>query len=65
MLSRLYIEALLVDEEAADYVLRLWNDGIIDDQAAMLGWELVVQIFGEMSDDAVRIGSYCSSTRWM
>jgi hypothetical protein len=36
MLTEIYIEALLVDEEAADQVWGLWNVGVIpDDLAAM------------------------------
>ena len=32
MLSRLYIEGLLVDEEAADQVWELWSAGLISDE---------------------------------
>jgi len=35
MLTRLYIEALLVDEELADQV---WDAGVIGDLPALLVW---------------------------
>ena len=34
MLTRLYIEALLADEELADLVWEAWNIGIITDDLA-------------------------------
>ena len=34
MLTDLYIEALLVDEELADLVWEVWDAGAIDDKAA-------------------------------
>ncbi len=34
MLTEIYIEALLVDEELADQVWELWNIGIIPDGLA-------------------------------
>ncbi len=41
MLTELYIEALLVDEELSDQVWRAWDAGEIDDKAARLAWSLV------------------------
>ena len=41
MLTRLYIEALLVDEELADQVWEAWNKGEIDDQCAVIAWLLI------------------------
>ena len=38
MLSRLYIEALLVDEVLADLVWYMWDAGVIDDELAALAW---------------------------
>ena len=38
MLTRLYIEALLVDEELADQVWGDWDTGEIDDLAACWAW---------------------------
>jgi len=38
VLTRLYIEALLVDEELADQVRQAWDKGEIDDQVAWLVW---------------------------
>jgi len=41
MLTEIYIEALLVDEEAADQVWEAWDKGEIDDCAAYFAWLLV------------------------
>ncbi len=41
MLTEIYIEALLVDEELADSVWQLWTDGEIDDQLVALAWWLL------------------------
>ena len=41
MLTELYIEALLVDEELADQVWAAWDAGEIDDHAAFIAWWLV------------------------
>ena len=40
MLTEIYIEALLVDEELADQV---WDAGEIDDQIACIAWMLIVE----------------------
>jgi len=36
MLTEIYIEALLVDEDAADHIWEAWDKGEIDDQLAWL-----------------------------
>ena len=41
MLTELYIEALLVDEELADQVWEAWDKREIDDQVAWLAWWLI------------------------
>ncbi len=41
MLTRLYIEALLVDEEAADVIWEAWDAGEISTYWAVWGWWLV------------------------
>ena len=41
MLTKAYIEALLVDEEAADLVWEAWVAGEIDDRTVTLAWWLV------------------------
>ena len=41
MLTRLYIEALLVDEELADQVWEAWDKGEIDEKLAELAWLLL------------------------
>ena len=43
MLTEIYIEALLVDEEMADQVWDAWDKGEIDDEAACIGWWLMVE----------------------
>jgi len=43
MLTRLYIEALLVDEEMADQVWEAWDAGEIDDQIACIAWVLIIE----------------------
>ncbi len=41
MLTEIYIEALLIDEELADQVWGAWDRGEIDDQVAWLAWRLI------------------------
>jgi len=41
MLTRLYIEALLVDPEAADRVWEAWDSGDVADETACIGWMLI------------------------
>ncbi len=41
MLTEIYIEALLINEELADQVWEAWDKGAIDDQVAWLGWWLI------------------------
>ena len=41
MLTELYIEALLVDEELADMVWEAWGAGEIDDKLAAIAWLLM------------------------
>ena len=38
MLTEIYIEALLVDEELADQVWEAWDGGEIDDSTVALIW---------------------------
>jgi len=38
MLTEIYIEALLVDEELADQVWQAWDKGEIDDRVAAVLW---------------------------
>ncbi len=42
MLTEIYIEAPLVDEELADQVWEAWHSGEIDDLGACIAWLLVV-----------------------
>jgi hypothetical protein len=41
MLTEIYIEALLVDEELADQVWEAWDKEKIDDQVACIAWWLI------------------------
>ncbi len=41
MLTEIYIEALLVDEELADQVWEAWDADETDDQVAWLAWLIV------------------------
>ncbi len=41
MLTEIYIEALLVDEDLADQEWEAWDKGEIDDQVGWLGWWLI------------------------
>ena len=41
MLTELYIDALVVDEELADLVWEAWDSGEIDDHSAWLAWSAV------------------------
>jgi hypothetical protein len=42
MLTEIYIEALLVDEELADQVWEAWDAGSVTDAHAELMWRLIV-----------------------
>jgi len=42
MLTRLYIEALLVNKELADQVWEAWDKGEIDDLIALRAWWWIV-----------------------
>ena len=41
MLTEIYIEALLVDEELADHVWEAWDKGEIVDSEANFAWFLI------------------------
>ena len=41
VLTEIYIEALLVDEELADQVWEAWDKGEIDDFTAYFAWTLI------------------------
>lgn len=41
MLAEIYIQALLVDEEAADQFWEVWNAGAIKDEVAACAWWLI------------------------
>ncbi len=41
MLTEIYIEAILVDEELADQVWDRWDRREVDDQCAAIAWLLI------------------------
>ncbi len=41
MLTEIYIEALLVDEDLADQVWELWHAGLTSDELACIAWWFV------------------------
>ena len=44
MLIRLFVEALLSDEELADQVWELWDAGLISDELTAIAWWLCARI---------------------
>ncbi len=44
MLTEIYIEALLVDEDLADQVWQLWHDGQAGDETICIAWMLIVML---------------------
>ena len=44
MLTEIYIEALLVDEDLADQVRKLWNAGEVDNENACIAWKLIAGV---------------------
>ncbi len=43
MLTEIYIEALLVDEELADQVWESWHAGETDDETTCIPWMLIIK----------------------
>ena len=54
MLTEIYMEALLVDEELVDQVWEAWDKGEIDGQIAWLAWILISFSKSEQSVDIRR-----------
>ena len=46
MLTEIYIEALLVDEDLPDQVWELWNAGVITDDLAPFAWNILAAYMG-------------------
>ena len=44
MLSEIYIEVLLVDEELADQVWEAWHSGEADEETACIAWMLIAGV---------------------
>ena len=47
MLTELYIEALIVDEDLADQVWELWDSGVIGEQLVLIAWLLIATSFAK------------------
>ncbi len=47
MLTEIFIEALLVDEDLADEVWYSWNSGLVDDQTCAMAWWLIATSYEE------------------
>ncbi len=45
MLTKIYIEALLVDEELADQVWKAWDKGEADNETACIAWMLIAMLY--------------------
>jgi len=58
MLARIYIEALLTDENLADQVWELWGAGVITDEVAAWAWWLMATDLG--GQDSNGADSYTS-----
>ena len=44
MLTEIYIEALLIDEELADQVWELWDKQLVSDGLAAWAWWIIVTL---------------------
>ncbi len=44
ILTKIYIEALLIDEELADQVWEAWDKGEIDDARVCIAWMLIAML---------------------
>ena len=44
MLTKIYIEALLVNEELADQVYEAWDKGEADEETACIAWVLIAGV---------------------
>ena len=44
MLTEIYIEALLVDEDLADQVWEAWDSGLASNEVAFLAWVLIAGV---------------------
>ena len=47
MLTEIYIEALLVDEDLADGMWELWESGVIGEQLVLIAWFLIAISFAK------------------
>ncbi len=45
MLTKIYIEALLVDEGLADLVRSMWHKGEADDATICIAWMLIAMLY--------------------
>ena len=47
MLTDIYIEALLVDDDLADQVWEAWDVGVIGEQLVLIAWFLIATSFAK------------------
>ncbi len=45
MLTKIYIEALLVNVDLADQVWELWQSGQAEDETACIAWMLIAMLY--------------------
>ncbi len=55
MLTEIYVEALLVDEDLADQVWELWNVGVIPDDLAAHAWWMITLPCVKLSEYQARL----------
>ncbi len=55
MLTRIYIEALLVDEDLADQVWELWNAGAIADEVAAWAWWITANVCSDRKQSFISV----------
>ena len=48
MLTEIYIEALQIDEEQADWVWEAWGAGEVDNLTALMLWWVLAQEFADL-----------------
>ena len=44
MLTELYIEVVLVDEDLADLVWEAWNAGLVSDEVTAVAWSILATV---------------------
>ncbi len=63
MLTEIYIEALMVDEDAADQVWEAWDAGNINDGAARIAWLLIADLVSRRNHQRASLASRIDDLR--